>query len=65
MHTMHTKWRKDLFGKIVPKYHIFFWKNCAKVTIYFDGERFEVPFCFTQFNFQDNFILFTFLCDLE
>jgi hypothetical protein len=19
MHTMHTKWRKDLFGKIVPK----------------------------------------------
>ncbi len=54
MHTMHTKWRKDLFGKIVPK-----------LTIYFDGKRFEVPSCFTQFNFQDNLIVFTFLCDLE
>ncbi len=37
----------------------FIWENCAKVTIYFDGKRFEVPSCFTQFNFQDNLIVFT------
>jgi len=30
MHTMHTKWRKDLFGKIVPK------------SPYFDGKRSEI-----------------------